>query len=75
MNSILPAVIGVFATLVAIFLLIADKNDKVTARSINLLRLFHLGQDASARLFTTIKGFLLMFCLAVLFATLVYYFG
>ena len=75
MNSILPAVIGGFATFVAIFLLIAYKNDKVAVRSMSLLRLFPLGHDTSARLFTAIKSFLLILCLAAIFSTLVYYFG
>ena len=74
-NSILPAIIGVFATIVAIFLLIADKNDKGTVRSIKPTATIPLGTGQIGEVVYYNEGSLPVLCLAVIFATLVYYFG
>jgi len=63
MNMVLPAILGVTAIFVAIFLLISDRKNKSTLNT------------SKSRLTSTSRGSLFVLCLVVIFATLVYYFG
>ncbi len=73
---ILPIILGSGAFLIAIFLILNDKNEKFSLAFLRFAGKLGIKQDASAqRLFSALKGFLLIFCLVIVFATLVYYFG
>lgn len=70
----MPAILGGSALILSIFLLVNDRNGKWLAVFSNFAEKFHMEKSSSERLFSTLKGFLLIFCLVVMFATLVYYF-
>lgn len=72
---IIPAVLGGGALILGVLLLVNDHNGKLLAVFSNFTEKVHMEKTASERLFSTLKGFLLIFCLVVIFATFVYYFG
>ena len=71
----IPTTSGICALIIAILLIVNDRNSKLSSKFSTFTGKLHIGKDASERLFSTIKGFLLILCLVVIFATLVYYFG
>ena len=73
---IIPAILGTIAVLLGITLVLSDKNERISSFFIGFISKIGVKQDTSARrLFSTAKGFLLILCLVVIFATLVFYFG
>ncbi len=72
---ILQIILGVVALILAILLLVNDKNKKVASAFSMITGKLDMNQGTSQRLFSTLKGFLLILCLVVIFATLVQFFG
>ena len=67
----IPVILGIGALVLVVILLIGDKNKNV---SLKFRRDFSEQKNPSQRLSSTIRGFLLIACLVVRFATLIYYF-
>jgi hypothetical protein len=68
----IPAILGIGALVLVVILLIGDKNKSVSLKFSNDI----LGQENPyQRISSTVKGFLLIICLVVILATLIYYFG
>lgn len=70
--NILPAILGVVAFVVLIFLLVQDYNkNKIRPTQLNVEQ----DSSASKRLSKTIKGFLLIICLVIILGTVMFYWG
>ena len=75
MGKMIPALLGIGALILSIYLVVKDKDAKFSSKYLNKAEQLGIGEEPSKRMFSTMKGFLLLFCLVIIFATLVYYFG
>lgn len=73
MNIEFPLILGAIAFLSLIALLISDKNQNLTNAGINNISRLGFSHKSSMRIFSTLKGFLLIVLLAAILGAFLYY--
>jgi hypothetical protein len=69
-----PIILGFIALIFVIALLVLDRKNSFKGRVIKLISKSGLHNEAASRLFSTLKGFLLIVLLAFVLGALLYYF-
>jgi len=70
----IPLIVGIFAFIALILLLILDRRKDLNAKGVAYISRLGLSSGASERLFLTLKGFLLITALAFILGAILYYF-
>ena len=69
----IPILLGSLAFIILITLIILDRKEGFNTKGIEFVSRFGISREASERLFSTLKGFLVIFLLAFTLGAVLYY--